>query len=129
MLSLNRYGLLLIAITLLLGGCYNKPVRNLASDAALIKVGQSSGDDVLTYLGEPDEQEVVGNGVERWLYREATSSKLERAPLVGKYLGNPTVGRVVVTLKDNRVVECTYDAHDADDSSWGDDFSWQKKAQ
>lgn len=129
MLSLNRCGFFLIAITLLVGGCYSKPVRNLASDAALIKVGRSSSDDVLTYLGEPDEQEVVGNGVERWLYREDTASKLEKAPLVGKYFGSPTVGRVVITFKDNRVIECSYDAHDADESRWEDDFSWQKKSQ
>lgn len=129
MLSLNRYGLLFITVALLLGGCYGKPVRNLASDAALIKVGQSTSDDVLAFLGEPDAQEVTGDGVERWLYREDTASRLEKAPVFGKYFGSPTVGRVIITLKDNRVVECDYSAQDDDDFRWEDDFSWQKKAQ
>lgn len=127
MLSMFRRFLILCAAALLLGGCYNKPVRNLASDAALIKSGQSTRDDVLTFLGEPDDQKVVGKGVEKWLYKEETTSVLGKAPLVGKYLSSPGYGRVVVTLKGDTVIDCSYDAHDAGEDGWAHDYSWQEK--
>ena len=100
--------MILAAVVLVLSGCYNKPVRNLASDAALIKVGQSTRDDVLAYLGEPDDQQTDAGGVEKWLYTEQTATTLEKAPVVGKYFGSPAIGRVVVTLKGDRVVGCVY---------------------
>jgi hypothetical protein len=124
--SFCRYCLIFLAAVLLLGGCYNNPVRNLASDVLLIKAGQSTGDDVLTYLGEPDEQKVIDKGVEQWLFREKTSTVMERTPVVGKYLGSPGIGQVIVTVKDNVVVDSRYEAHDADENDWTDDFSWQK---
>jgi len=127
MSPMSRCCMILAAVVLVLSGCYNTPVRNLASDAALIKVGQSTRDDVLAYLGEPDDQQVVAGGVEKWLYKEETATSLEKAPLVGKYFGAPGVGRVVVTLKGDLVVGCDYDAHDDDDTDWANDFSWQEK--
>ena len=127
MSSMSRCFVILATAVLILSGCYHKPVRNLASDAALIKVGQSTRDDVLAFLGEPDEQQVVGKGVEKWLYREKTATNLESAPMVGKYFGSPQIGRVVVTLEGDRVVDCAYDAHDDDDTDWANDFSWQDK--
>lgn len=127
MLSMFRRSLILLAAVLLLGGCYGKPVRNLASDAALIKSGQSTRDDVLTFLGEPDDQQVVGKGVEKWLYREENTTALEKTPVVGKYLGSPGYGRVVVTLKGDLVIDCNYDAHDEDEDDWAHDYSWQEK--
>ena len=126
MLSRFRCSMILLVAAFLLGGCYHTPVRNLASDAVLIKPGQSTRNDVLTFLGEPDEQQTVGEGVEKWLYREEQSSSLERAPLVGKYFGKPGYGRVVVTLKGDTVVDITYDAHDDDEEGWADDYSWQE---
>lgn len=124
--SFRRCCLIFLATALLLGGCYHHPVRNLASDVLLIKVGQSTGDDVLTYLGEPDEQKVVDKGVEQWTYREKSATIMEKTPVVGRYLGDPAVGEVIVTLKDNVVVDSRYQARDADEDSWKDDFPWQK---
>lgn len=118
---------ILVAAILILSGCYGKPVRNLASDAALIKAGQSTREDVLTYLGEPDDTQAVAGGIEKWLYKEKTPTTLEKAPVVGKYFGTPGVGRVVVTLKGDRVIDCVYDAHDDDDTDWADDFPWQNE--
>lgn len=127
MLSMFRCSMVLLVAVFLLGGCYNTPVRNLASDAVMIKPGQSTRDDVLTFLGEPDEQQVVGEGVEKWLYREETASTLEKTPYVGKYFGTPGYGRVVVTLKGDTVIDINYDAHDDDEHGWADDYSWQEK--
>ncbi len=129
MSPLSRCCLLLALAVLILPGCYNTPVRNLASDAALIKVGQSTRNDVLAFLGEPDDQQIVAKGVEKWLYKEKTATTLEKAPVVGKYFGAPGFGRVVVTLQEDRVIDCAYDAHDDDDADWAKDFSWQEKEE
>jgi hypothetical protein len=110
-------------------GCYNKPVRHLASDAALIKIGESGRSDVLTFLGEPDEQVVLGGGVEKWIFTEYENSAFKNAPVVGKYFGEPDYGTVTVILKDDVVVECLYGAWEYDSQSWTDDFKWQETQQ
>ena len=115
-----------IVISLVLAGCYGKPVRHLASDAALIKPGESTREDVLTYLGEPDEQEILSEGVEKWVFREYESSMLKSTPVVGRYFGPPDYGTVTVILKNNIVAKCIYGAYDHEELDWADDFGWQE---
>ena len=45
--------LLTTLLLVLLGGCYSKPVRHLASDVALIQPGVTTLTEVHQYLGEP----------------------------------------------------------------------------
>ena len=113
-------------ISLVVAGCYSKPVRHLASDAALIKPGESTREDVLTFLGEPDEQEILGEGVEKWVFREYESSMLKGTPVVGKYFGAPDYGTVTVILKNNIVAKCLYGAYDDEEFDWAHDFGWQE---
>jgi hypothetical protein len=119
--------MLLLVSVVLLTGCYSTPVRHLSSDAMLIKVGESTRKDVLTYLGEPDEQEVIAAGVEKWTYREEERSTLKSAPMVGKYFGAHNYGIVTVILKNDIVVACVYGAYEHDELDWSDDFDWQEK--
>ncbi len=117
-------------VTLLtVSGCYTTPVRHLASDVALLKVGESTEEDVLVFIGDPDEQKDLGDGVEKWLYHDKEMSLLEKAPLVGKHLGSPEYRNVVVTLTNNVVTGVVYSASDADELKWADDFSWQAKKE
>lgn len=126
MSSFVRYLVVLLALGLITG-CYNQPVRHLASDVSLITVGQSTKNDVLTYLGDPDEVEVLSPGVEKWFYKEYEKSSLKEAPLVGKYFGAPDYGTITVIIKDETVVQCVYGAYDVDGENWTDDFDWQQK--
>jgi hypothetical protein len=119
--------LFLLVSVLAIGGCYNKPVRHLASDVGLLKVGTSTQEDVLIYLGDPDEQQELGGGVEKWLYTDVNKTLLEKTPMVGKHLGSPEYRRAVVTLQNGIVIDCTYSASDEDDLDWADDYSWQEK--
>ena len=118
----------LIIMGISLSGCYTTQVRHLAADVALLKIGQSTQEDTLIYLGEPDEQVDVGNGVVKWLYRDTDVSLIEKTPLVGKHIGSPEHHNVVVTFTDGVVSNTTYTASDEDDLDWADDYSWQKKA-
>ena len=126
----NFFLLLFVAVALAtISGCYNKPVRHLASDVALLKVGQSTEEDVLIFMGEPDEQQEVSEGVEKWLYRDKYMTFLEKAPLVGKRLGSPEYKLVVVTISNDIVTDVIYSATDADDMDWADDYPWQEKKE
>lgn len=126
MLATKHFLMVIMGLVLLLAGCSGRPVRNLASDAALIKVGQSTRQDVLTYLGEPDEQESSASGMEKWVFREIDKSRLKNAPLVGRYFGEKNEGTVTVVLKGDQVVACEYGAIDPAKMKWADDFDWQE---
>ena len=129
-LKINFRLLIIMALAVMLGtmsGCYNTPVRHLASDVSLLKTGESTAEDVLIFLGPPDEQQDKGGGVEKWLYRDKEMSFLQKTPLVGKHLGSPLYRKVVVTITKNIVSDVVYSASDKDDLNWADDFSWQEK--
>jgi len=112
-----------------ISGCYSTPVRHLASDVALLKVGESTEEDVLIFLGAPDEQQDLGGGVEKWLYQDKEMSFLEKTPLVGKRFGSPEYKQVVVTMINKIVTEVVYSATDEDDLDWAHDYSWQEKKE
>ena len=125
--SKNRVFVLLLVALVGLSGCYTRPVRHLASDVALLKVGTSTQEDVLVFLGEPDEQQMVSEGVERWLYLKEDKTLFERTPFIGKHIGSPQYSRVVVTLTKGIVSDCVFSVTDEDDFDWADDFDWQEK--
>ena len=124
----SRCYFVLLALTVcLLSGCYINPVRHLAADIALVQVGQSTREDVLIFLGDPDEQQVLENGTEKWLYTQAKKSGFEKTPFLGKYLGSPEVNRAVITFANGIVTDSLFSSNDEDDLNWADDFSWQNK--
>ncbi len=116
----------LLLLALLLTGCYNTPVKHLASDIALIKVGESTREDVLIFMGEPDEIIEHDNGVVQWLYRDQKDTFLERMPVVGNKMGTPEEIQAVVVFNGNIVKSREYTSSDEDDMKWSEDFSWQK---
>lgn len=119
--------LVLVLTFCTLSGCYTQPVRHLASDIALLQVGKTTREDVLIFLGEPDEQQDMGDGVQKWLYKEKNSSFFQKTPLVGSKLGSPEIYKVAVTLRNGVVAARDYSYSDEDDLSWSKDFSWQEK--
>lgn len=110
-----------------LSGCYIHPVRHLAADIALVQVGQSTREDVLIFLGDPDEQQVLDKGVEKWLYIQTKASTAEKTPFLGKYFGSPEVNRVLITFTNGIVTDSFFSSNDKDELDWADDYSWQKK--
>ncbi len=127
MASFQRFCLLLLVVSLLLTGCYNRPVRHLVSDVSLIRVNHSTREDVLVYLGEPDGQRMVSANLEEWVYIEEKESLYQKAPMVGKVFSADGYGKIVVTMEGDLVVGCRYSAYEKDELDWTDDFSWQKK--
>lgn len=118
--------ILILILSAVLSGCYNKPRRHLASDAILIEVGSSDRNDVLTYLGEPDKQRVLGNGREEWVFIEERPSGLQRTPLVGGFFKGDGYDNVFIVFQDDIVQLCQFREYDKDEFDWADDYSWQE---
>lgn len=110
-----------LALLLSISGCYMKPVRHLAADVALLKVGETTREDVVVFLGEPDEVKEIGDGVSKWLYLEKDQSLLRKTPLIGKSIGSSVFHRAVVTLKDDIVIDAIYTSSENREKDWADD--------
>jgi len=120
-----RFFLLSLVTLAAVAGCYTTPVRHLTADVSLLKIGTSTAEDVLIFLGSPDQKKDLGAGEEQWLYKDKKMTMVEKAPLVGKYLGAPEYNQVVVTLINDIVSDVVYSSADQDEMGWSDDFSWQ----
>jgi hypothetical protein len=120
---------ILLATLLLLASCADRPVRHLASDASLIKPGTTTREDVLTYLGDPDAQQMTSETTERWIYYEERQSTMQKTPYFGGFFGSGGYSRIVVTFEGDNVIDITYSSHDSDEFDWADDYSWQEKRE
>lgn len=109
---------LMLACLVLPAGCSYKPVRHLASDAALIKAGESTRKDVLRYLGEPDNRRAVAPGVEEYVYTEEQKSEIANLPWVGRMIDARSQETVIVTLNGEQVARCEFRLAREDDQKW-----------
>lgn len=117
-----------ISLLFLISGCLNKPVRHLASDVSLIRENSSTKQDVLKYLGQPNEQTLLPDGSEAWKYEENLESDFQKLPLAGRAFKDQGCDTVIVVYgKDDVVKSLTYLQSGRNDLDWKKDFSWQKK--
>jgi hypothetical protein len=108
------------------GGCYTKQVRHLASDAALIKPGRSTRQDVLRYLGEPNGHRTVSPGVEEYVYYEDYKGTFGKMPVVGSWIDPEGYEMILITLQGDRVTSCEFRTFNEADQDWVDDFTWEE---
>ncbi len=110
--------MLLCGLLSLISGCYNKPVRHLAADVGLVKVGVSTKDDVLVFLGNPDEEFVGEDGTLNWIYLKSRKTVAEKLPWLGEKIGSPERTRVAVQFQGDVVSRVDYSLSDSDDLRW-----------
>ena len=91
-----------------MAGCAKKNVRHLASDVCLVTPEVSSKEQVLTYLGQPDEQYEMVDGSETWFYYEVKKDMLNKTPYIGDRLGDKKYETVKVTFAGDIVQTCIY---------------------
>lgn len=123
---MHRYIFIGLALAILLTGCYSKPVRHLASDASLIKAGESSRQDVLRYLGEPNGHRTVAPGIQEFVYHEDKKNIMGRAPFVGSLVGTEGYEILVITLTGDLVTGSEFRTYRKADTDWADDFTWDE---
>ena len=122
-----RHALFLLCLALvLLGGCHSKPVRHLASDAALIKPGQTTMNDVRKFLGEPNGRREVSPGVVEVVYHEERPGLFGTMPVLGSLAGSDGYEMIVITLQNDLVTECEFKTFNKSDHKWVEDFTWEE---
>ena len=99
-----------ICLTLFMGlaGCAKKQVRHLASDVCLVTPEQTTREQVLSYLGPPDEQYEMAEGGETWIYYDVKKSTLAETPYIGDSIGDKKYDMVKVTFSGDIVKTCIY---------------------
>ena len=97
-------------VSLLLGvsGCAKKNVRHLASDVCLVSAEKTTKEQVITYLGQPDEQYEMVDGGETWIYYDVKKSTLRDTPYIGAKIGDKKYEMVKVTFIGQIVQTVTY---------------------
>ena len=122
---MRRTLFMLCILLLLLGGCHSKQVRHLASDAALIKPGQTTMAEVRKYLGEPSGRRAVSADVSEIVYYEENPGFLGTMPVLGNLVGADGYEMIVITLHNDLVTECEFRTFNKNDHKWVDDFTWE----
>lgn len=114
-----------LLLALLLAGCSGTPTRHLVSDVCMIKSGQTSRQEVLQLMGDPDARRMVSTDTEEWVYYEESRAFMQDTPLVGGAFDPDGYNMVVITLTGNTVDTCRYSGFEDDEFEWQDDYSWQ----
>ena len=122
---MRRTLFMLCILLLLLGGCHSKQVRHLASDAALIKPGQTTMAEVRKYLGEPSGRRAVSADVSEIVYYEENPGFLGTMPVLGNLVGADGYEMIVITLHNDLVTECEFRTFNKNDHKWVEDFTWE----
>lgn len=115
-----------LTLLLVLGGCYSKPIRHLASDASLIKAGQSTRADVLQFLGEPNGRRTIAPGVEEYMYHEDKRTLIQRQPIVGSMMDAEGYEILIVTLTGNLVTGSEFRTYKKGEMERFEGFTWDE---
>jgi len=89
-------------------GCAKKKVRHLASDVCLIAPETTTKEQVITYLGQPDEQYEMAEGGEVWIYYDVKKTALRNTPYIGDKIGEQKYEMVKVTFEGDTVQTSFY---------------------
>lgn len=99
---------LFLSVVLTVTACSNKQVRYLASDVCLVEPDKTTKQEVLSYLGQPDEQYAEPTGEEVWVYYDSKKSMISDTPYFGDKIGDEKFEMVTVTFAGNIVRTCVY---------------------
>ena len=113
-------------LALFLAGCSGTPTRYLVSDVCMIKTGETSREEVLKLMGDPDSKRMVTPEIEEWVYYEEDRATLQNTPLVGGMFDPDGYNMVVITFSGDTVATCRYNGFEEDEFDWQDDYSWQE---
>ena len=108
----------LIVSALSLVACSSKPVRHLASDAALLRPNATTQTEMHRYLGEARAAREVAPGVKEYVYVEDIVGFWGKMPVLGKTVGSRTCEMLIVTVADGVVRDVVFRGCDAGDREW-----------
>ena len=100
--------LLFLALFVLISACAKKQVRYLASDVCMISPDKTTKQEVLSILGQPDEQYTEPGTDEVWVYYDAKESLIGETPYIGDKIADDQFEMVKVTFAGNIDRTCVY---------------------
>lgn len=110
----TRFVVCLCLLGLVGTGCfYRDPVRHLSSDICLITPNLTQ-QEVLAYLGSPDEKQKGEQG-EIWVYRAVKQSLLRKTPYIGDKLGTENYDVATIHFVGDIVSTCLYRAYNEEE--------------
>ena len=112
---MQRFIFSILAVLLFLVGCSSKPIRHLASDAALIAPGYSTRQDVVRYLGQPDRHRSLAPGMEEYVYYNERKGFFGSLLFVGNLVDPDSYEMILVTLDGDLVTDCDFLVHKEND--------------
>ncbi|MBU0485045.1 MAG: hypothetical protein KKB30_11100 [Proteobacteria bacterium] len=116
---------LFIFLLFLITACGAKePVRHLSSDVCLVMPEKTTRQEVLSFMGNPDQRQVSPEGDEKWIYARVKKSFWRQTPLIGNYFGFETYDVVTVTFLGDKVFTCVYRELDEKDYKDNGSGSW-----
>jgi hypothetical protein len=104
--------LMALLLTFTMTGCYRTQVRHLSSDVCLLQPGQTTREEVLAYLGDPDQRQINPEKGETWIYYQGNKSLLRKMPYLGKNMGEEQFDVVMITFQGDLVRTCAYRSFD-----------------
>ncbi len=113
-------------LPLLASGCYNKPVRHLASDASMIAPLKSTRQDVMLYLGEPDGHRNISVEIEEYVYYEDKKGALSRTPIIDLVTDPDGYEMIIVTFSGDLVTSCEFRSFDQNDLEKLNQYTWEE---
>ena len=102
----------------LLAACSSKPVRHLASDAALIQPGVTTAAEVRQYLGEPQTVRELGPDAREYLYTENVETFWGKVPVANRVAPGGGHETLSVTLEGDVVRGVVFRKFNEKDPDW-----------
>ena len=115
-----------LAPLFLLVACSSTPVRHLASDAALIRPGETTLSELHQFLGEPKGVREVSPGVKEYVYSEDLKNFWDKMPVLDRMLGAEGYEMLIVTVKDDVAQKAVFRNFSEKDSAWVRDYTWEE---
>jgi hypothetical protein len=110
-----RNVLRVLLLGLLLAGCHRQPVRHLSSDVCLLLPGQTTRQEVLAFLGSPEQRRLDPIEGETWIYYQVKKSFFRKAPYLGGKMGEEHYDVVTVTFQGDLIRTCAYRSFDEEE--------------
>jgi hypothetical protein len=120
---MQRFIFSILAVLLFLVGCSSKPIRHLASDAALVEPGKSTRQDVVRYLGQPDRHRSLSPGVDEYVYYNERKGFFGNLLFVGNLIDPDSYEMIQITLDGDMVTDCDFLVHKEDDEDRATDVA------
>jgi len=98
-----------LLLLLLVAGCARPAlVRHLSAEVCLLAPDKTTKQEVLGYMGEPAERQLLAAGNEAWIYHNVQRSLLRKTPYIGEKLGHEEYEVVKVIFMGDVVSTCVY---------------------